>query len=568
MEVEDSDEAHIHAVKGRTRKRKTYGRLTDVSKKLNLQSHETGENCNCKRFRCFDNVPPEARRQIITKFNLIKSVDEQNVYLCGLISVCPVQQRRPRLGEDTAKFHDCSYYYKVRFTENASVKEIRVCQNAFLSLHGIRKKKLEVLQVSLKKTGSAPTDKRGRHKNRPLKLKPKTEEAIQEHIKSFKGRQSHYSMHDSKKIYLSEDLNIKKMFGMFLQKYENQGHSVSYETYRKIFCRDFNISFGYPRSDTCSICDEYQAKVKSLEFEKSKASDAEKLKIEKELKRLEVENKVHKVRAAEFYNRKRKAKYSSKINQNHEAVCMDFAKNLPVPNLTTNDVYYKRQFNVYSFNIHVLSTADSVFYMYGENIGAKGSDNVCSLLHNFVYNVLSTDVRHLEIFCDSCGGQNKNYTVIRYVHHLVHIQKRFDSVKMSFPVRGHSYLECDKNFGLINQKAHVELPNEWAEVFKSARHKPKPFEVIEVTQDLFREWSKFFHSMYRIQCPFPTRPIRELKVVKDHPRFVYHRSSWNGMWESAVIVSPKRSKKTPKNLSENQFTLPGSLYKGKTVRFN
>lgn len=64
-----------------------------------------------------------------------------------------------------------------------------------------------------------------------------------------------------------------------------------------------------------------------------------------------------------------------------------------MPNITTNDVYYKRQLSVYIFNIHVLSTGDSIFYIYPETIGHKGSDEVCSFLHHFFYNIFDPEVK-------------------------------------------------------------------------------------------------------------------------------------------------------------------------------
>lgn len=53
------------------------------------------------------------------------------------------------------------------------------------------------------------------------------------------------------------------MFSMFEDKYPLV--KVSYQTYREIFKRDFNLSFGYPRSDTCSQCDEFNAKMKAIQ---------------------------------------------------------------------------------------------------------------------------------------------------------------------------------------------------------------------------------------------------------------------------------------------------------------
>lgn len=90
---------------------------------------------------------------------------------------------------------------------------------------------------------------------------------------------------------------------------------------------------------------------------------------------------------------------------------MDFQKNLPFPNIATNDVYYKRQLSFYSFNIHQLSDRDSLFYTYTEEVAHKGANEVISFLNNFICEVLEEEVRSLKIFCDSCGGQNKNHAL-------------------------------------------------------------------------------------------------------------------------------------------------------------
>lgn len=182
-----------------TKRRKKTGRITDVSKKLNLQSHSPGLDCKCKRLECFQKVPEAARLIILREFNLLSSVSDQNAYLAGLISVVEIQQRRPRQNDDNAKYHDMSYCYRVRYIDfdSKTVKETQVCYKAFLSIHGIGKKKVEIIQKALKETGIAPKDRRGKHSSRPKKLSNETKNTIMEHIKSFKGRTSHYSLHDS-----------------------------------------------------------------------------------------------------------------------------------------------------------------------------------------------------------------------------------------------------------------------------------------------------------------------------------------------------------------------------------
>lgn len=46
-----------------------------------------------------------------------------------------------------------------------------------------------------------------------------------------------------------------------------------------------------------------------------------------------------------------------------KAICIDNAKNFSYPNITFNNVYYKRQLSFYVFNAHVLSDGKSVFFI-------------------------------------------------------------------------------------------------------------------------------------------------------------------------------------------------------------
>uniref|UniRef100_A0A6P7GF72 Uncharacterized protein LOC114341656 n=1 Tax=Diabrotica virgifera virgifera TaxID=50390 RepID=A0A6P7GF72_DIAVI len=239
---------------------------------------------------------------------------------------------------------------------------------------------------------------------------------------------------------------------------------------------------------------------------------------------------------------------------------MDFQKNLPVPNISTNDVYYRRQLSFYMFNIHKLSDSKSFFYIYAEIYGKKGGDEVCSLLWDFIFNHLDLQVKELKIFCDSCAGQNKNYAVFRMLHYIVHYTKRLDKITMFFPIRGHSYLECDRNMDLINQKSVVETPSEWNEIIEHSRSKPTPFRVISCeNQEIFKSWTKFLSPLYIKSCHFKTRPVRQLSIVSHHPRMMLHRQTVNGLNEESIVTKPKRKQIS---LPEGCFHLPELAYCG------
>lgn len=237
--------------------------MSSVSRQIRAMSFELGEDCKCSMFECFKTIKPEERKEIIKSFSLLGNWNDQSLYLTILMSVILVVRRRPRHNDSNSR--DCSFRYIVRVKRDNTMREIPVCQKAFIALHGIKKGRLETIQASLKDTGKSPKDNRGKHQNRPWRLSSEKEEAIKNHIGSFKGRASHYGKGTSDKIYLPEELSITKCFELYKEKYPNL--PFSFETYRKIFNGKFNLSFGYPRTDTCSACDKFQAELKGCNAE-------------------------------------------------------------------------------------------------------------------------------------------------------------------------------------------------------------------------------------------------------------------------------------------------------------
>ena len=296
--------------------------------------------------------------------------------------------------------------------------------------------------------------------------------------------------------------------------------------FRKVFTEKFNIAFGYPRKDTCSTCDAFEIKLK-----------AENLGAE-EMAQLIREKELHVRKGQVFYDRKSTAGQKAKGRPTFAALAFDFSKNLPAPNISTNDVYYRRQLSLYSFNVHSLPDDVVFFYCYDETMGKKGADDVASMLLHYFDNVLSPEVTHVELFCDSCAGQNKNWTVIRFLHHLVAIKKRFVQIKLSFPIRGHSYMECDRDMCLVNQKAKVETPADWMEEFRRSRQKPSPFNIVAMEPHMFQNVTDYVKPFYRASCPIATRPLREIVFSQEKPQLFSYRISWNGPMDTAVVTKP------------------------------
>ena len=154
---------------------------------------------------------------------------------------------------------------------------------------------------------------------------------------------------------------------------------------RTIFNTKFNIGFGCPRKDTCLTCDRFLAELSHLEKQVHESIDLEVNSAK--LLSVQQEYQDHLQQKRVFYERKSSARARTQGSNSEYAIAFDFWKNLPCPNITTNDVYYKRQLSMYSFNVHILKSNEVYEYFYNETIAKKG-DDVASML----YDVFTTKI--------------------------------------------------------------------------------------------------------------------------------------------------------------------------------
>ena len=314
-------------------------------------------------------------------------------------------------------------------------KEEQVCLSAFVSLYGVTHARVRRLAVASLDMTSAPKDKRGKHANRPKKITSAVRQQIDEHIRSFPAMKSHYSRNKASRRhkYLSPLLSITKMHELYLEKYEPGATRplVSYGYYRQYFNHNFNISFGYPRTDTCSTCDQFEIQLR-IEDDATKA--------------LIVQQKdIHLRKAEWFYNSLRSDTRLAKDSDHVACITFDFEQNFPLPSIPVGEVFYMHQLWLYVFGIHNCGSNDVHMYCWPETVAGRGSDEVVSCLLHYL-NTLPENITTLNLYSDGCGGQNKNSNVMRFLFSLVQ-PGRFHEIQHHFPVRGHSFLPNDRDFG-------------------------------------------------------------------------------------------------------------------------
>ncbi|XP_063239520.1 uncharacterized protein LOC134540614 [Bacillus rossius redtenbacheri] len=360
---------------------------------------QTATNCKCKK-NCLGSLTNERKHLFLKAFNNIAEQERQDSYLSGLITVLSVARRRIVSGNKSPRCF--SIKYKVR----DGPKQIEVCKMGFCLLHGIGKKRVERIAKHMSTSVTPPTDGRGKYNTRANAIPENIKQQVDNHIRSFPRRLSHYSRGKSNMYYLSPLLNISHMYQMYLEKYEVDVHhrlkegqkikpTVTYDYYYRYFRNNFNYSFGRPRTDMCKTCD-------ILENQINGATSIE------EKKRLETEKMVHITKADMFYTSTKGKIHEAENNEFTDTLCFDYQQNMPLPKVPSSDAFYCRQVWMYNFCIYSAKLKTAHYYMYDECTAKKGSNEVISFLKHYFDNVLNTSVKKVYLFSDNCCAQNKN----------------------------------------------------------------------------------------------------------------------------------------------------------------
>ena len=131
---------------------------------------------------------------------------------------------------------------------------------------------------------------------------PKMSKRLYANTLAHEGSKVPLQPRKTQKIYLPSELNITKLYEMFNET--NPNFNISYHCYRSISKTEFNISFGFPRRDTCSTCDTFIAKLSYLQSDlEASSNDSQKVKLMLEEKRIKKDHDLLK-RNEVFYSLK------------------------------------------------------------------------------------------------------------------------------------------------------------------------------------------------------------------------------------------------------------------------
>ena len=472
-----------------------------------VPARRVGEPCTCPK-ACFVLLGEEAVQQIFTHYWRIADHDSQTAYLSKMVTSKPTSS--PQAGNSRRKFTR-------EYTVMADGTRTVVCKKAFLSIHNICEKRVSYMLKMMGETGVAPVDRRGK-KTPHNKTPDDVMQLVDEHILSLPTCTSHYSRAKSRnKVYLPPGYSHSRCYDRFKAWCDQKGvpddKQIALDGYSRRFAT-FNIGANPPTVDSCSWCDKNDAElavamVNQDEYLQRKLRHARALHDAKS----NVAQSIMKT-------------FEGDVNEDRFALAMDLQQTLATPRLATNVAFYKRKMWTYDFCVHDLtSKITPALYVWNETVAKRGSCEIGSCLIHYIETVIPEYVKHLVIFSDNCGGQNKNLNLCLLFLRFVH-SGRFHTIKHFFLMPGHSQMSCDRDFGNLEnyfKGRDIYTTDHYVQLMSEARQ-GRPFNVVKMSSEQFLDLQPLQSKLTKTQVA--KAKFKEGRMFKFSAEFKQGMAIW------------------------------------------
>ncbi|XP_063220830.1 uncharacterized protein LOC134530141 [Bacillus rossius redtenbacheri] len=436
----------------------------------------------CCRKKCFSLFPDEQQEWLFSSFWKLGDKIVQDTYLYGCIEKKEIMLKKSNpIGKNRG--------YSWRYHLQNGIDRKDVCKAFVLKVLQVSQSRMKTVLRACSSGNPVFKENRGKHTERPNKLSRDVWTKVEEHWAKFPSKQSHYSRgHTERKYFENPDLNVKKMFIAFQQYYfDSTGKTLTmkYSTYHRYFRENSPYCFRQPRTDVCDFCTESKTLLDINQNDPRKTT-----------------YRLHLAKVEKYKTLKQEylAKVKGNTMQDDTLVIeFDYGQNLPIPKLNVTSQFYKRLLWLNVFNVHCHNDSASTFYCFPECDAKKNANSVCSFVYHFTCEKMKSykNIKNIIFLSDAAGGQNKNITVLRFCSWLSQITKV--KVTHMFPVRGHSYCQCDRNFGLygtlLKRLESIETVEDYLTIIKSARNSPSPFQVL-MAAHLVEDWSTALEPLF------------------------------------------------------------------------
>ncbi|XP_030747603.1 uncharacterized protein LOC115876055 isoform X2 [Sitophilus oryzae] len=409
-------------------------------------------HCWC-RFSC-KNITITQQEALLEEYWSYADIARQKDHICSLVKEMPVVRKRKRK-EDSEVDKKVSRAY---FLPDGKGEVVRVCLPFFCTTFAISKKIVNDALFFKSVNGSyLGKDKRKGKPAHNATSKAKVQ-AVRRFLADFPKVPSHYCRQRSSRLYLAPDLTISKLYQLYT---EREGPaSVKEPVFRRIF-NEFEppLAIFQPKKDQCSICNEAERK-KTTETDQT--------------------YKQHRQRKENIALMKTKDKKDAENSETMIYATFDLQAVLTLPFAGDAQIYFSRKLSLMNFTIYD-SMQNGVCFLWDETGGKKGSSEIGTCLLKYIQN-LPREVKHVVLYADTCGGQNRNINVFAALIYAVNTLGTLNIIDLKFMENGHSYLEADSIHATIEKnRKHKKLylPRDYKLLIEMSRKKPFPYVVHE-----------------------------------------------------------------------------------------
>lgn len=469
----------------------------------------------CRR-NCSSKVTLEQRRHVNGLFWSIMDHTRKWDFLLRHVKCNPVA-RRTTAYDETPRNFSYEYFFCI------DGEFIQVCQVMFLKTLNISNMRIRLARKKLKKTsGVVSPDKRGT--NNKKTVHPSVNASVVSHISSYPTYESHYTRRRSKKRYLDQRLNVRKMFRNYVAGRHNMSHTATQRQYEDVFRHEFKhkLSFFKPKKDQCGRCLVWKNK-------------SEEEKAREDVKAAQDNHMNNKIKAREVKDA------DIEFAREHNQVCVatfDLQKVFFSPYGENGEFIFRRKHRAYNLSIFQSVAKIGYCYVWDETIAKKGASEVASCVFKFIETKVAEGYKDFRVMSDNCWCQNKNGPLFA-MYNMASLKFNI-TIKHSYLEKGHTQMECDSIHSLIERRCKNETiftPSDWYNRIRTAKVTLPRYVVCEMTQDIIYDFALV--AKEQDVSKIPKSKVRQIIIQNNNAVF---KKDFDGPEVQVCMVSRKRGR--------------------------
>ncbi|CAF4819823.1 unnamed protein product [Pieris macdunnoughi] len=179
-----------------------------------------------------------------------------------------------------------------------------------------------------------------------------------------------------------------------------------------------------------------------------------------------------------------------------------------------------------------LGSRQGYCFSWHQQTAKRGANEISSCVFKFIEDTVGEGVKDYRFWSDNCGGQNRNRIV--FLMYMIASSKFSIDISHRFLIVGHTQNEGDSMHALIERQTKDKMlytPDQWYTAFRFAKSDEKPYKVIEVSQDLIKD----FKSKLRLinnwtttndGSKMPWNRVTEVVVKAENPFRVFYKTTY------------------------------------------